>query len=515
MTRKQLAVFTIGPVQSFIAASRNLNDLWSGSYLLSHLIEFAIDSCKEDYGDSVQFIFPVKPEKDAAPDIASLPNRMTMTIAGDSERAAGILRNLEKKLTNYFQTLCLTIVKDFYCGDKNRFPKIICRAKQQTRNFLEIYWAFASLDEGHFTEVREQVETTIAGIKNDRQFAAMHEDGRTCTVCGLRSSLTTNSHDWKKRGSQIKDNEYLCAICLTKRKARDYFYRKVHMTIPTAFKPFGEIKNIGNEDDAYIGVLLMDGDGMGAWFHQKQSQDDYRHSSRVLSQYAQDVNGVITKNNGKLIYAGGDDTLAILPIKNLFSTALTLRKLFRRRLGKSVTASAGIVIGHKKAPLDELIADVREQERVAKSFSYKNGEKNAVAIRARTHSGNVVETTMPWLIKKDVNSVALLLELVELLSVKAVSKTFIYHLSDTFKAMLDLKMKQVDKELFFTEFKRLAKRSLAESVSKQKEAELIGHIKDLGDLYEMEKSAGSCLTQFIDLLKIAALVNRKEELEDA
>ncbi|MFS8580603.1 MAG: hypothetical protein LOD88_11335, partial [Novibacillus thermophilus] len=43
MTKKQsLLVFSIGPVQSFIAAARKLEDLWSGSYVLSYLAESGI-----------------------------------------------------------------------------------------------------------------------------------------------------------------------------------------------------------------------------------------------------------------------------------------------------------------------------------------------------------------------------------------------------------------------------------------------------------------------------------------
>lgn len=52
-----LLVFSIGPVQSFIAAARRTQDLWMGSWLLSFLAWTAMETIAESYGpDAV--IFP-------------------------------------------------------------------------------------------------------------------------------------------------------------------------------------------------------------------------------------------------------------------------------------------------------------------------------------------------------------------------------------------------------------------------------------------------------------------------
>jgi len=49
-------IFTITPVQSFIATARKTSDLWAGSYLLSYLIYKAIEVIMEDYGpDHITF----------------------------------------------------------------------------------------------------------------------------------------------------------------------------------------------------------------------------------------------------------------------------------------------------------------------------------------------------------------------------------------------------------------------------------------------------------------------------
>jgi len=52
-----LLVFSIGPVQDFIAAARTTRDLWSGSYLLSHLCATALAKIARDFGPD-HVVFP-------------------------------------------------------------------------------------------------------------------------------------------------------------------------------------------------------------------------------------------------------------------------------------------------------------------------------------------------------------------------------------------------------------------------------------------------------------------------
>jgi CRISPR-associated protein Cas10/Cmr2 subtype III-B len=52
-----MLLFSIGPVQDFIAAARNTRDLWSGSYLLSYLCASALAKIARDFGPD-HVIFP-------------------------------------------------------------------------------------------------------------------------------------------------------------------------------------------------------------------------------------------------------------------------------------------------------------------------------------------------------------------------------------------------------------------------------------------------------------------------
>ena len=64
---QHLLLFTISPVQSFIAQARKTGDLYAGSLILSDLINFAINKANE-LNPSFELIFPNK-------DLASKPNR--------------------------------------------------------------------------------------------------------------------------------------------------------------------------------------------------------------------------------------------------------------------------------------------------------------------------------------------------------------------------------------------------------------------------------------------------------
>ncbi|ODN30765.1 type III-B CRISPR-associated protein Cas10/Cmr2 [Fervidobacterium thailandense] len=193
--------------------------------------------------------------------------------------------------------------------------------------------------------------------------------------------------------------------------------------------------------NGYIGVLVMDGDNMGKWvsgefaleaskvLHEKARKSFenaelkellnmkvftpayQRNLSRTLALFSALVKYVVEdKYKGMLVYAGGDDVLAILPADKVIPCANDIRKmyvgdgleltvdgtsykfekgfvykdgvLYAPMMG-SATMSAGIAIANHKLPLQMTINLAREAERYAK---YKLG-KNAFAISVVRRSG--------------------------------------------------------------------------------------------------------------------------------
>ncbi len=211
-------------------------------------------------------------------------------------------------------------------------------------------------------------------------------------------------------------------------------------------------QNENFDRNKYIAILMMDGDNMGKWIsgdkapmaenviHSKVRESltqividqDLRHCfvtpsyhkaiSRTLGIFSCFVRHVVEEEyKGMLIYAGGDDVLAILPADKVLECANKLRKMYsgiwHERLkienteyefkdemlfvngkpytimmGKSVSMSAGIAIIHHKSPLRIGIQLARNAEHYAK----EKLSRNAFGIYIVRRSGQVAEIGSKW-----------------------------------------------------------------------------------------------------------------------
>lgn len=139
----------------------------------------------------------------------------------------------------------------------------------------------------------------------------------------------------------------------------------------------------------YLALLLADGDKMGATIGGLDSPEEHRRFSQALAQFAHAAETIVRNHHGALVYAGGDDVLAMLPISGVLSCAAALRDRFRVALRdwQGPTLSVGITIGHCLEDLEDLLARVRSAERVA-----KQPDRNGLAIHyaARGQEGRFV-----------------------------------------------------------------------------------------------------------------------------
>ncbi|BBA36066.1 CRISPR-associated RAMP Crm2 family protein [Methylocaldum marinum] len=230
-------------------------------------------------------------------------------------------------------------------------------------------------------------------------------------------------------------------------------------------------KVLGGKPETYYALILMDGDRMGAWLsgqgeegkgyllpfedtwhphirevigrrHPSGDLADYRKARRPVSParhmaISAALNGyalhqarhiVEDCGKGKLIYAGGDDVLAMVSVDDLLSVMFLLRLaysgvfpdnattawkllgtessrldlrrghvLYNNRLyrvmGHKATASMGAVVAHHQAPLGYVLRQLREAEKRAKS----RGGRDAFSISLLKRSGGAVHLTSPWL----------------------------------------------------------------------------------------------------------------------
>jgi CRISPR-associated protein Cmr2 len=215
---------------------------------------------------------------------------------------------------------------------------------------------------------------------------------------------------------------------------------------------------VGMAPPTYYAILLMDGDDMGKWLagrHEKmpvfreamhpdvlpkfeslENASDWLEMlgtprplaanlhaslSAALSTFAwRCVRWVVEERHfGRVVYAGGDDVLALLPLIEAIPAARELYALFTGHAevqggdlrikndsngflkweneillvpGPNITLSAGLAVVHHLYPLDAALAAAREAERVAKAVP----GKAAIAVRVLKRSGETVTVRSRW-----------------------------------------------------------------------------------------------------------------------
>ncbi len=142
----------------------------------------------------------------------------------------------------------------------------------------------------------------------------------------------------------------------------------------------------------YYALLLADGDRMGTFIDNQSNPKEHKKLSEALSRFATDVKEIVEKkeNNGCLIYSGGDDVLAFLPLHTVLGCAKELSDKFAEDLkdfkdanNLRPTLSVGIAVVHHTEPLQESLETMRRAEKEAKSVR----GKNALAIILSKRSG--------------------------------------------------------------------------------------------------------------------------------
>jgi CRISPR-associated protein Cmr2 len=215
--------------------------------------------------------------------------------------------------------------------------------------------------------------------------------------------------------------------------------------------------------DPYYAILLADGDGMGkvidAQAKRKDGEEAHRTLSQSLNGFADKAREIVeNENQGALVYSGGDDVLAFIPLHRVLQCAQALQEDFRQKLepfkdtdGNSPTLSIGIVIVHHLFSLREALNLARAAEKRAK----KVPGKNALAITVSKRSGDDYSVAGHW---GDLDTH--LDTLIELSMDDVIPAGMAYELRDLALRLQGDEKAQSEKlrEAMFTEARRIVKR---------------------------------------------------------
>lgn len=345
MKDKALLLFQFGPVQGFIAQAETAQDLWAGSDLLSELTEAALKALPED----AEVVFPAKREG------PGLPNRVLAFVPRETaaETACAMADALRTALREMAESALKVHPEWSHDGAFLR----------QVKAFPQTSWAILEEPSGDMGQDYKTIGALLAARRNTREFDAWPEEATKYPKDILSGKETVLD---KKLG--------FGAMNLIKR------FRAAQ----------AQFADPVQDNDGYVAVLMMDGDKMGKRLSDFKTVAKHQDFSKLLLDFAPKAEALIREYQGQPIYVGGDDVLAVLPAHLAVSCAKALAADFSETIGG--TGSAGVAIGHKSVPLQELVNRAREAEHRAKEVY----GRNALALAIHKRSGEILWWGCKW-----------------------------------------------------------------------------------------------------------------------
>ncbi len=141
----------------------------------------------------------------------------------------------------------------------------------------------------------------------------------------------------------------------------------------------------------YYAFLLADGDNMGKAIDGINSIEGHLALGKALNTFASDCRPIVEKHHGSLIFAGGDDVLALLPLHTAVACARELRERFIQ-VGHGTSLSVGLGFSHCREPMSEARALAKRAEGLAKAHP----GKDALGIIVAKRSGGDLSLVGGW-----------------------------------------------------------------------------------------------------------------------
>lgn len=456
---KSMLRLQIGPVQDFIAAARTTRDLWSGSYLLSRLMAAALLYVQKQPGTEVIFPKtgdlsicrwwnnPDGPWVEGA-ETPCLSNKMIAYVP--TEQAEELARKVQAAVHATWHSIAAQVwgmLPPAIQQDDTRKA----RYDTQVRHHLSVDYAHLPLDlpterilelargieektplatairkleqsgdSARYAAIYYLVDHCLNGVRKVNNFEAWNagkgRDAGWQAARHLAKDALTGKEEQILRWHQDKahfqgwehsaylsaySKDVVGAITLIKRLWYLPQLGKYEHKLPGLNLRYGpNDQDLPDYLNHYYAVLAMDGDHIGAALTREPefNVDAAFHSqfSSTLAAFAQQSAGrIVQEHGGILIYAGGDDVLALLPLSKALECARRLGVAFRESMApirEGMTVSAGLAFVHSNSPLQDAVAAARKAEGRAKSVL----NRGAFSISVMKRSGEIAEWGAKW-----------------------------------------------------------------------------------------------------------------------
>ncbi len=428
----------IGPVQDFIAQARSTRDLWSGSYLLSWLMAAGIRALPKD---GAELIFPNRDGQPLLKDkrafssadqkrllTPNIPNLFVARIAeGDAVQVA---KTVKKAIENEWRDIADSVwAKRHEIGLKDELKD---RFDEQVARHLSISWMLTPLaDDTKYLEAYGDNGWHLDAVRQTRDFAAWNSGSKDLgndkdSLSGKEEAVVDCKQKVSTRFTHLfKHEDHLGAINLIKRVWHlTYLKDNPELNLKTASHEFNirstrgiatrDYSNKADDDtdltegEKYLAAIAFDGDSIGKWVNgdllsatdKLDLTGHHQRFSTALSDFALNrVRDELNKHDAFLIYAGGDDVVALVPADAAIACAKDIRTAFRSATdatkaddGSKPDASAGIAIAHIKSPLQDLIREAQKAEKRAKNVL----DRSAFSVTLMKRSGEISQWGAKW-----------------------------------------------------------------------------------------------------------------------
>ncbi len=537
----QMLLFTIGPVQPFIAQARKTRDLWLGSFLLSTLMEAALSRL----GGAL--VFPANRKIEG--NIADLPNKF-VALFETAEQAQQEAKNAQSRLEARWKEIADEVWRYIFNNkaQADGETRRIWDAQTNPATLFEFYWVVAAQQPKEsygtwYNRAQQALETR----KRLRNFAQQRETGEKSTISGEREALHNQARSikdiqafWSYIAEQFPEaqlthggKERLDAIDTIKRfaarvcnlpeqsfpstssvatapfvegvlahapqvagaldaweevtqlpmrkhpanpEALPYLFQRRRDRLETlrrdgdclfvetftpkrlqedyglspeeantlakkAPSPIASLRKAASTagvraPSPYYGVLVMDGDHMGKVLGSVDEQTQHVQISRTLSNFSRKtVPGIVERGYpARLVYAGGDDVMALVPLRDILKLSNEVQQAYRDAMKdvphQPVTMSAGIALAHHLAPLSYVLREARRAEEQAKD---RYG-RNALVVTLLRRSGETTTVGCKWsydgLDDEESQPLTLFPYIADLLDRDVLSTKFVYNLAE-------------------------------------------------------------------------------------
>lgn len=215
-----LLLFSIGPVQSFIAEARRTHDLWAGSRILVDVTRAAIEAIDKK---GANLVFPAHVHADCIPNVFAMivPWDEAVSLAQQAQDAS------KKKFIDIAEDAKNRLLNWSSISIDNDFSKIW---KVQLERHLEFYWvACQKRSDENYGQWYKRSRLALEARKRTRDFQHAEEEGMKDSLSGQRSALRTKTQNaqkfWQDIQTKLKNKsilqsfgrEKLDAIGVTKR----------------------------------------------------------------------------------------------------------------------------------------------------------------------------------------------------------------------------------------------------------------------------------------------------------